>query len=764
LFITLFIKNELSYDSFHKKSDRIYRFTTVNPKFLGGKHFARTHNVKYIPDLADYFPEVENYIRLAPIFGDIKYEQNYIKTNQFFICDSTFFDVFDTELLTGDPNTILNAPGSLVVSENFAKRVFGNKNPVGQELSIPTSQFQESTEYFTVNGVMKEFPQNSHFHPEIIISSSDPDKFKNWAFTYLLLSENANPENITSGFKDFYAKRAGKNTDEVDLDAHLQKLPDIHLRSNKLREIESNSDISKIYVFVIAAIILLLISLSNYANLNIGMAGFSTKYLYINKILGSSNLISLKYFIVEGFIITLLSIVIAFFISVIASSIIQKYFSMNLIAGNVASIIVVIAVFSTLNIFAGILPVLSRVISQLRLKSTYKERLGQKTKEMSKSLIVVQFAFSIILIVSVLIISRQTDFLLKNSLGNQSGNIISIEPVGGKLQLFKEEILKYSSIESVSAMFEEFGGETNDMFRFNLEGYKVDAQYKDFDRIGVFPCDYSFATFFGLNFLSGENFSEKIEDNEGSGEYIINEAAMKRLRYHYPNEIVGKDFQIISNYKEIPIPRGKIIGVVEDFHLSSMKKEVVPLVLFKRKEIWLFSTLISFKPGMQKAAIADIQKVWEELYPGYLFKYEHVGAMYDKVYRTELLQTKLLSIFTFIAIFICSMGLLGLSLLVAQNRIKEIGVRKVNGAKISEILTMLNREFIKWITIAFIIAVPIGYYAMNKWLEGFAYKTELSWWIFILAGMLALGIALLTVSWQSWKAATRNPVEALRYE
>jgi putative ABC transport system permease protein len=300
-----------------------------------------------------------------------------------------------------------------------------------------------------------------------------------------------------------------------------------------------------------------------------------------------------------------------------------------------------------------------------------------------------------------------------------------------------------------------------------MEGYQKNNKNDEFDGIGVFPCDYSFASIFNLNFLSGNNFTEKNIDGEGSGEYIINESAMRRLNYSNPNEIVGKEFRLIFNAplgSGIEIPRGKIIGVVKDFHLSSLKKKVEPLVLFKRDKLWLINFVISYHPGMQKTAVADMKKVWDSLFPEYPFQYEEVGAMYKKVYKSELLQVRLLSVFTIIALFICSMGLFGLALIITQQRTKEIGVRKVNGAKVSEILTMLNRDFVKWVIIAFVLACPAGWFAMNKWLENFAYKTTLSWWIFALAGLLALGIALLTVSWQSWRAATRNPVEALRYE
>ena len=355
-------------------------------------------------------------------------------------------------------------------------------------------------------------------------------------------------------------------------------------------------------------------------------------------------------------------------------------------------------------------------------------------------------------------------------MGVQQDNVICFESVHASIQqkfgVLKEELLQYNSIESVSAMLEPPGGEANDMFPFEMEGYETEDPGQNSDGIGVFPCDYSFASIFNLQFLAGTNFTDNNKDNEGSGEYIINKAAMERLHYSNPEDIVGKDFKLIfsSPGSGITIPKGKIIGVVEDFHLSSLRKQVEPLVLFKRDKLWLLNFVVSFKTGMKDEALADMRKVWNELFPEYPFQYEHVNAMYKRVYKAELLQARLLSVFTLIALFICSMGLFGLALIITQNRTKEIGVRKVNGARVSEILTLLNKDYIKWVALAFVIACPAAWFAMDKWLENFAYKTTLSWWIFVVAGVLALAIALFTVSFQPYRAASRNPVEALRYE
>ncbi len=766
LFITLFLKNELSYDAYNSKADRIYRFSVTDPTFFGENHFARIYQSEQIPGLADYFPEVESYVRLSPIKGGVMlHNERYYSVNEAFVCDSTFFNLFDAELLVGDKQSVLNAPGSMVVSESFARKVFGNGNPIGQTMTIPAGQYYGNPSDFTIKGVMKDFPQNSHFHPELI-TTPDKGKISWWAYCYLLLNKKADPQKITSGYASFLARESDKPADKIETKAYLQKITDIHLHSDKLREIESNGNMTNIYVLAIAALILLLISVSNFASLNLGMAGFNSKFISINRILGSTRSTNLKYFLIESLIIVGTAIVLTLLISIPTNLIIDKQLGINLFRRNVAWSALIIGLFSLLGILAGLQPVLKQNIRKI-YSQTSSSLLNTKSIFVSRGIIVTQYSLAIMLIASVILISRQTNFALANSMGVKEDNIICFESVHANIQqkfeVFKAELLKNNSIESVSAMLEPPGGEANDMFQFEMEGLQK-SEDKRQSLIGVFPCDYSFAQLFHLKFLNGQNFSGKNNDTEGSGEYIINETALHYLNFTNPGDAIGKDFKLISSAQGIEIPRGKIIGVVEDFHLSSMKKKVNPMVMFKRDKMWLINFVISYKAGMRTAALADIHKVWTDLFPTYPFSYESVGAMYRNVYKTELLQARLLTIFTIISIFISSMGLLGISLLIAQQRVKEIGVRKVNGARISEILVLLNKSFLMWVVVAFIIATPVAWYAMNKWLESFAYKTDLSWWIFALAGLLALGIAMLTVSWQSWRAATRNPVEALRYE
>lgn len=769
LLIVLFLKNELTFDRFHKKSDRIYRFTVFEPSFIAGRHFARVYNPGYIKAMTDYFPEVENYVRMAPVRGGVmKHDNQYILISQAFECDSTFFEVFDAKLLAGNSENILNSPGSMVVSESFAKRTFGNADPIGQILTQPSGQFYDRNTDFTIKGIMKDFPQNSHFHPEFITTPVDKTVLEGWAWTYLLLSENASPDKIISGFKDFYSSLTEINKNEITAEAYLQNISEIHLHSNKLREIEPNSSMSVIYTLSIASLILLMIALTNYANLNTGMAGYSDKYLFISKVSGSSVRMTLRYFMTEGIIIFIVSVAISIIISASANTLIWKSLGSDLFTGNTLLILLTVVLFGILSLLSGILPLIRQGVRSIRISSDRKYENKNRRKGLSKGILVLQYAISIALIIAVIVIHRQTGYAIERSMGAKNENLICFKDVHtnvqSKFEVFKEELLKYNTIEYVSAMFAAPGDEANDMFQFRMEGHPVNETNKADNLIGIFPCDYSFASIFNLKFVNGENFSEKNEDNEGSGEFIINESAMKRLNYTNPDEITGKEFKLITNIDGIEIPAGKIIGVVEDFHLSSIKKKTEPLVMFKRKDLWLINFVVSFRPGMKTRALTDIESVWTNIFPGYPFQYAYVNSMYKDVYKTERLQSKLLTIFTIMALFICSMGLLGLSLLTTQRRTKEIGLRKINGAGITEIMIMLNRDLVKWILISFVIAFPFSYYAMDRWLESFAYKISLEWWIFALAGLTAMLIALLTISVQSWKSAKRNPVEVLRYE
>lgn len=764
LFITLFLKNEMAYDTIHEKADQIFRLTTTSQSFFENNHFARIINSESLPELSDELPEIEKFVRLMPLRDGliVRQEQNY-SIEQAFAVDDTFFEIFDAEFLKGDQSTALVDPGSTVISESFALKVFGDEDPIGKTLSLPAGHFNPEKKYLTVYGVIKDFSQESHIHPNLLVMPGS-DKISGWGYIYLLLRQKVNPlvlkEKISRKLTELYREESSTG---VLVNAYLMNIRDIHLNSNLLREIEPNGSMTSIYVFSIATLILLFISLSNFTNLSLGMAGYLRKFLALNQVLGSPKRIIIDYFLIESFIIVLGAIFIILITSIPLNSLIFEHYQINLLKGNGMFALGIILLFGFFGILAGVQPIVKNHIENFTLGESLK---GNNSFYRHKFMLISQFVMAIVLLVGVIVISEQTSFALKNSMGADKNNVICIPSVHSEIQkdfgIFKSELLRQNAIISVSAMMDSPGGETHDMFPYVMEDMpEVESNRNS---IGVFACDYSFADVFGLTFLSGENFSRNNRDEMGKGEYFINETAMNYLGFQDPNTVLGKAFTILSPVEGVNLPKGKIIGVVKDFHLSGLQRKVEPLVLFKRADSWLGNIVVAYNPMLKNEAIKNITKIWSSLFPKYPLEYLQVSSIYKSVYKTELLQRNLIIIFAIFSIFICAMGLIGLSLMVSQRRFKEIGIRKVNGAKISEILLMLNKDFLSWLTIAFLLATPLAFLAANKWLETFAYKINIGWWMFLLAGVITMFITIITVSWHSYKAAKQNPVKSLRTE
>ena len=754
----------MGYDAFHKKADRIFRLTITSRAFLENNHFARIINSESLPELSDEIPEIEKFVRLAPLRDGLvlRDEQNY-SIEQAFVVDDTFFEIFDAEFLKGVPNNVLLDPGSTVISESFALKVFGDEDPIGKIISLPAGHFNPEKMNLTVNGVIKDFSQESHFHPNLLVMPG-PDKISGWAYAYILLSQNIDGTIVEDkASKKITESYAGEGNNEVVVNAHLMKIKDIHLNSNLLREIEPNGSMTSIYVFSIAAMILLFISLSNFTNLSLGTAGYLRKFLALNQVLGSPRRIIINYFFIESSIVVSGAILIVLATCMPVNSIIFEHYQINLLQGNGIFALGIILLFGSFGVLAGVQPVIKNRVENFSLGDSLK---GSSSVYRHRFMLISQFVMAIVLLVGVIVISEQTSFALNNSMGADKNNVVCIPSVHSEIQkdfgIFKSELLRHNAIISVSAMMDPPGGETHDMFPYVMQD--VPEIESNMNSIGVFACDYSFADVFGLTFLSGKNFSKNDLDEMEKGEYVINETAMNYLGFQDPNVVLGKAFAILSPVEGVSLPKGRIIGVVKDFHLSGLQTKVEPLVLFKRADSWLGNIVVAYRPPLKNEAIENITKIWSSLFPKYPLEYLQVSAIYKSVYKTEILQRNLIIIFAIISVFVCAMGLIGLSLMVSQHRFKEIGIRKVNGAKVSEILLMLNKEFLRWLTIAFIFATPLAFLAANKWLEAFAYKINIGWWMFFLAGAITMFITIITVSWHSYRAAIQNPVKSLRTE
>lgn len=766
LLISLFLKQELSYDSFHSQASRTVRYTLTHPNMFAGKHFARIPNAGHVPDMVNELPGVEAFVRLAPVRGGmLKSGKNFLRAEQGFLCDSTFFSVFDVPLIVGNPEEVLAEPGSIVVSCDFAKRVFGSDAPIGQQLVLPKGQFYGEEKVYTISGVMAQFPQESHFHPEFVIFPSDKGMLTKWAWTYFVLTSTK--EKVLGDISAYYAS-VQEDSEQEPYTPYLQPIEEIHLGSHKLREIEPGSSHTAVYTLSAAVLLLLAVALINFANLNKGMALFGEKFLSLARALGASRYLRKKYYFVEASIITLVSVVLSLLFAYYALIYIRQSTTLDIGYSDWGFVVAVIFAFLTLSILAGVLPMMKFDLVTFLQWNKKTENTMHMRKPVIRTLLIVQYALITILLFEVLVVTRQTQFALSKSIGVNSENIYCFENVHADVQQeftqFKEELMRYPSIVSVSAMMEPPGGEANDLFPFKLEGYTPSDESAAANMIGVFPCDYSFPSVFKLSFIAGQDFSRGNKDEERGGEYIINRAALNRLGYIEPTEIIGKSFDLNFEYAPVPIPSGRIIGVVEDFHLSSIKKQVEPLVMFKRQKHWLMNFIVTVDEKASELAKENIHKVWHDLFPNYPLEYKQVAQMTEAVYKTEMLQAKLLGVFTIIALLCTIMGLLGISLLLAQRKTQEIGIRKVNGAATIQIMKRLNWHLIRWIFLAVLIAAPLAYWVARFWLLGFAYRIVLTVDLFVYASLTTIVLAIITISLSTWRIANMNPVKSLRYE
>ena len=742
----LFVKNELSYDTFHSKSDQIFRVTTIDEALGVSSNNVGITNPRMTIDAKAEIPEVTLSTRLLTQ-GRTRIENgdDVIYAEDAKYIESSFFDVFDFELVGPQSKEKFEAPRKLILNESLAKKTFRDEDPIGKTLSLPAGHFNPEKMDIIVSGVIKDFSEQSHFHPNLLVMPG-PDKIGGWAYTYLLLSPKGNPQvvedKISQKFTELYSE---DDQNEMPVNAYLMHIRELHLNSNLLREIEPNGSMNSIYVFSIAALILLYISLSNFTNLNIGMAVYLRKFLALNQLLGSSKRIIINYFFIESFIIVCCAVCIALVSCIPINSILFEYYQINLLQGNLKFALGIILVFGIFGILAGVQPVIANRFENYTLGDRLK---GSSTFYRHKFMLISQFVMAIVLLVGVIVISEQTGFALKNSMAADKNNVVCIPTVHSEVQkdfgLFKAELLRQNAIISVSAMMDAPGGETHDMFPYIMEDLPEEASHKNY--IGVFACDYSFADVFGFTFLSGKNFSSNNRDEMEKGEYIINETALNYLGFQDADAVIDKAFGLLSPIEGVHLPMGRIIGVVKDFHLSGLQTKVEPLVLFKRADSWLGNIVVAYNPKLKTEALKNVNSVWSSLFPTYPLEYLEVSSIYKSVYKTELWQRNLIIIFTIISVFVCAMGLIGLSLMVSRRRFKEIGIRKVNGAKISEILFLLNKDFLNWLAIAFVLATPFAFLAANKWLEAFAYKIPMSWWMFVSAGLITTFITIITVS------------------
>ncbi len=753
LFLIQYLLNEYNYDSFHQDKERIYRVAVKSyekDKF-SDETFVYTSELGTA--LNEDFPEIDQYVTVSYPKSDIFYINNSpVKIENYIYASPSFFNFFSFNLKVGDPQSVLENPYSVVITEKMATQVFGNQNPLGSQLIL-------NNEIYIVTGISEDPPKNTDIQYNMLISFSTRYKQKNvymgWfggnQYIHFVKLVSASDVALFSEKMDpFMWKYINKDYEKIGIKDELtfQPLSDIHLHHNP----DSASLKRSLLVFSLIAVLLLLVVVINFINLFIAGSGKQIKTMGVIKIHGASKSKMIKYLLTELGILIAGSILIA----VVLGRLFHHYFEQ--LAGKTIPlfnetgfifIILFVAITLIISLIAGLFP--SLLLSSVQPAKILKKDLvvGKSGSGLKNGLIVFQFFISIFLIISTLTIVRQNKFAQHFDTGYEKENVLILplqsQESKQKSELLKSEFQNINGVDKICRVSEvPYNGVTSN-------GYFPEGRTTP-EMIHVIDVDKDFLSVLNIPLMQGNNFSDELASDNNS--YLINESFAKKMNWENP---VGK---IIRRG-----PDHNVIGVVKDFNFTSLRNRIEPLIITNVPDGGAFEYIL-IKTGNKNIPVVldGIEEKWKDLVPNSPFEYSFLDQKFEQVYKAELGIQKLLKSFSVLTIFIALLGLLGLSRFSIESRIKEIGVRKVNGATVKEILLLLNENYIKLILLAFMLASPASWLAMQKWLENFAYKTTISWWIFALAGVLALGIALLTVSWQSWQAATRNPVEALRYE
>ncbi|WP_062057175.1 ABC transporter permease [Aquimarina longa] len=758
----LYVGFELSYDHFHSKSDTIYR-VVANIKMPTGTMETDKPAIAVPPHLQKEFSEVLDAVRVMDISLDIRNSKIKLKENNAIAVDSTFFKMFDFEILQGDKNTVLKEPYSIVLSETAAKKYFGDQPAIGQTLKIKNEDIHDLN--FTVTGLMKDFPKNSHIQADIIISMTtytqgvltDFDQY--WGTydpsAYLLLNPNADPVALASKFPDFLERNIGddmrENKSYVSL--FLEPLNEVYLYSSRGSEI--SGDINSIYIFSILAIFILLIASINFINLTTARSVERAKEVGVRKVIGAEKRQLTFQFIGESIIISLLS----FILSIVLIAIFLPLF--NTLSGKIVSpsifsnfthigILFIIAI--AIGSIAGTYPAF--VLSSFKPVKVLKGSFSTGTKGilLRKGLVIMQFTISIALIIGTIIIYTQMDYMRDQELGFDKEQIVVLEtnisPAQKKLQ---DNLNTLSGVISTSLGSSVPGGGNNIAYSL-IKNKNGEEQVIN---IAAYFTDYNFIPQFGLKVIAGRSFSRDF-GTDSTEAMVLNEAAVKVLGYSSPEEALGAKF---SQWGK----EGQVIGVIKDFHFKSLEESIKPLTMTIAPDR---TDVLSVKISTHniKETLSSIEQKWEAILPDDSFGFYFLDEAFDKQYRTHERFGNLFISFTILAILISCLGLLGLVAYSTLQRKKEIGVRKVLGASVVKIVKLLSKEFINLVGVAFIVASPVAWFIMNYWLEDFAYRISIQWWMFALAGLSALFIAFIAVCFHATKASLANPIKSLRTE
>ncbi|MEZ0484609.1 ABC transporter permease [Fibrella aquatica] len=775
LLIMLYVVDEWSFDRYHTKADRTYRLN-ADIKFGGNNMNMAVTPDPIGPTLREEYPQVEQYVRLHQR-GTFPVKRagttNTLREDNITFADSTLFDVFTLPLVSGSPKQALMQPYTVVISESAARRHFGEQNPMGQTLLFDQQGYK-------VTGLMRDMPANTHFHADFFLSmTSDDYPWGQWLsnnhHTYIVLKPGTDAEVFAKNLDVVMEKYAGPQFQASIGSSYTQfkqagnryhvwmtPLTDIHLRSNLQVELAPNGNIQYVYIFSAVALLILLIAVINFMNLATARSAGRAKEVGVRKVLGSERSQLMNQFMTESILMTgmamLLGLGIVTLLMPLFNDVAAKTLSLQALLSPYW-LLVLILLPVLVGLLAGSYPAL--FLSSFKpiavLKGNPATNTNRRGVSLRSGLVVFQFMMSVVLIIGTLIVYRQITYIQNKNLGFQRGHVLSVNGVnvlGKRAETFKQEVLQLPGVVtgSVSGYLPTPSNRSNTSFF--PEGQIEQTKAVNMQSWGI---DHDYIKTFGMQLVQGRDFSRSFGSD--STAIILNEAAAKLFG---GNSVLGKRVATFASSDLKTFKSYTVIGIVKNFHYESLRQNIggLSMVLNPNSGGAAFRLNSADLPTL----VRQIEAKWKALVPGQPFSYEFMDDGFDKMYRAEQRIGTLALTFAALAVLIACLGLFGLAAFTAEQRTKEIGVRKVLGASVPSLVALLSKDFLKLVAIAILIASPLAWWAMRQWLQDFAYRIDMEWWVFALAGTLAVAIALLTVSFQSIKAALMNPVKSLRSE
>lgn len=780
ILILLFIRDELSYDSFHSKGDRIYRVTR---EWLNADGETSLHLGNVAPPIApllqnDFSNSIEKTVRIrADYYTRIKHNnENFIEEN-FFWAEPAFLEVFDYQLLAGDRYTALTAPNSLIVTEDMALKYFGEVDVVGKILNY------EDQADLKITAVIENPPDNTHFQFDFLGSFLSLEAvygadffLTNWGrnnyLTYVLLKPGVRIDAVAAGIPDFLDKHltaamiaAGRDLPDRKPHAtnrlHFQPIKDIHLRSEIPSEAGRRGSMTTVYIFAGIAVFVLLIACINFMNLATARSSKRSREIGLRKVLGAYREQLIYQFIGESILITFVALLIAIMFTEALLPSFNAFVEKNLaleFASEPLLLVLLLVLMLVVGIVAGSYPAfyLSAFRPVKVLKDTSRTGSGGAAV-LRRALVIFQFAISISLIVSMGIVYNQMEYFRNRDLGFDKQNVVLLpgdRQIADRFETVRAELLNHPDITAVAGSRLVPSDDLVNSWSARTVSESGEEENLDF-RLAVVEHDYHYLSAMGVEMAAGRDYSPQFGSDDSTA-FIVNEAAVRVLGWGSNDAAIGK--RLFYGYRY-----GHVVGVTKDFNFESLHKKIVP-VIFVLNPQGIRTVSVRIRPENTRETLSFLESKWREFRPDYPFTYSFLDGEWEELYRSEEKLGQIFGLFSILAVVIACLGLFGLTAFAAEQRTKEIGIRKVMGASVSNLVSMLSLDFLKLVLAAMIIAWAVSWFVMNRWLENFAYSIELSPWTFVLAGMLAMLIAVLTVSYQSIRAAIANPVKSLRYE